>query len=319
MVSLQHNYGFDPSYGYSLEALLALQVSEEPPDFDHFWATRYERAMQLDPQPELTFVKGSPEGWRLADFCYRSTDGVRINGWCLLPATEPVERIFVILHGYGGVEGPDYSLPLRRAALFFPCLRGIAKSPHPNIASEPLWHVLHQIEDKDRYVHGGCVDDVWLAVSAARSLFPEAADRVGLLGISFGGGIGAMALAFDPRIGRAHFNVPSFGYQSLRLRLQTIGSGAAVQAMHQRKPELVEATLAYYDAAVSAKRIRVPVHFACALFDPAVAPPGQFAVYNAVRSEKQLFILTAGHFEYPKQGEEQKRLLQAIGDFFESL
>lgn len=71
-----------------------------------------------------------------------------------------------------------------------------------------------------------------------------------MIGVSFGGGIGAMALAWDRRIARAHFNVPSFGNQPLRLKLQTMGSGAAVRSAHMRNRETVERTLAYYDAAV---------------------------------------------------------------------
>ena len=64
------------------------------------------------------------------------------------------------------------------------------------------------------------------------------------------------------------------------------GSGAAVQAMLKRKPDFLHSTLAYYDAAIAAKRILIPMHCACAMFDPMVAPPGQFAVYNAIPSEK---------------------------------
>ena len=82
-----------------------------------------------------------------------------------------------------------------------------------------MWHVLHDIQDRDRYVHGGCIEDIWVAVTAAQELFPSAANRIGFMGISFGGGIGAMALAFEERIQRGHLNVPSFGNQPLRMCL----------------------------------------------------------------------------------------------------
>jgi len=48
----------------------------------------------------------------------------------------------------------------------------------------------------------------------------------------------------------------------------------------------VPATLAYYHAAVAARQIRQPMHVPAARFDPAVAPPGQFAVYNAIPREQ---------------------------------
>lgn len=316
MNPLKHPYPFDPSYGYSPEDLMEVGAPEAPDDFETFWRTRYDKAMALDPQPVLTAKGRVRQGWRVHEMVYQSTGGARIGGWCLTPAAGNVERVVVILHGYGGREGPDFHWPFENTALLFPCARGIGRSPHPPVSANPLWHVLHDIQDRDRYVHGGCVEDVWLGVSAALRLFPQAAGRVGLIGVSFGGGIGALALAWDRRIARAHFNVPSFGNHPLRLTLKTIGSGAAVRGMHRRHPQVVERTLSYHDAAVAALWIHVPVHFACALFDPMVAPPGQFAIYNAVRGEKRLFVLQAGHFEYPGQTAEERGLLQEVHRFF---
>ncbi|MEZ5583004.1 MAG: hypothetical protein R3F37_09785 [Candidatus Competibacteraceae bacterium] len=34
------------------------------------------------------------------------------------------------------------------------------------------------------------------------------------------------------------------------------------------------------------------------MFDPAVPPPGQYAIYNALAGHKDLFVLQAGHFEH---------------------
>ena len=319
MSSLKHDFDFDPSYGYSLGDLLAVGVPDAPEDYDSFWHNRFQRAMEVDPRPVLTDTGKVKNGWREFDLEYDSTDGARIRGWCLLPESGEVRRVFVLMHGYGGIEEPVYNLPLKDAALFFPCARGISRSKFPPVSANPLWHVLHDIQDHRKYVHGGCVEDVWLAVSAALRLYPNCEGHVGLLGISFGGGIGAMALAFDPRVQRAHFNVPSFGNQPLRMTLQTTGSGAAVQIAWKRKPALIESTLAYYDAAVAATRIRVPVHFALALFDPMVAPPGQFAVHNAVPGEKELFVFKAGHYDYPEKAQEDAALINKLEEFFKFL
>jgi len=316
MATFKHSYSFDPTYSYTLEQLLSVDAPHEPKDFEEFWIKRYHRAIATEPRPKMQSAGRERHKWIEHQFSYQSTDSIQIGGWCLKPMKGTVERVMVILHGYGGRDVPDFHWEFKNTALLFPCLRGMGRSLHPQIPANSMAHVVHDIQDPNRYVHGGCVDDVWLAVSAALCLFPQAEGRVGLIGSSFGGGIGALALAWDRRIDRAHFSVPSFGNHPLRLTLTTTGSGAAVQAFHKRNPQAVEGTLGYYDAAVAARRIKVPVHFGCALFDPAVAPPGQFAIHNAVPDNKELFVLRAGHFDYLGNDEDEQAMLRDVHQFF---
>jgi cephalosporin-C deacetylase len=111
--------------------------------------------------------------------------------------------------------------------------------------------------------------------------------------------IGALALAFDPRIDRAHLEVPTFGNMPLWLTLPSIGSAQAVQDYCEFHPEVAE-LLQLFDAAVAATRIRQPTLAAVACFDPSVAPPCQFTVANALATSSghELFILDAGHVDY---------------------
>jgi cephalosporin-C deacetylase len=313
------SYNFDPSYGYSLNQLLAVKPPKEPKDFDSFWQNRYQKALSVAPKPQTKIINEDQLGWRVFAISYTSTDNFPIQGWLLLPASGVIKRGFVVGHGYGGREGPDFHLPFKDAALLFPCFRGLSLSARPPISAEPRWHVLHDISLKDRYILGGCVEDVWLAVSALLSLFPDLAGHLGYLGISLGGGIGALALAWESRINKGHLNVPSFGHHPLRLRLATNGSAGSVQQFYQTHKKMTLTVLRYYDAALAAKRIKIPMHCACAAFDPCVAPPGQFAIFNALSCEKQLFILDAGHHSYANQVQQEIELLNQLDDFFASL
>nr|WP_256200088.1 acetylxylan esterase [Verrucomicrobium spinosum] len=231
-----------------------------------------------------------------------------------MPESGRVVRGLVVGHGYGGRSEPDYELPVDDAVIFFPCARGLGRSWHPSISDQPHWHVLHEIENRSRYVLGGCVDDLWLAVSAMLALFPQVAGRIGYMGISFGGGVGTMAVAWEDRVQRAHYNVPTFGNQPLRMKLATIGSAASVQQHVKRRPETMD-VLRYFDASVAARHVKVPVHAACAVFDPAVAPAGQFSIFNALPGVKQLFVLEAGHHPHPGQAEEDARLRRELHIF----
>lgn len=318
MISLPHNFHFDPTYGYTLDRLLQIEGPDEPEDFAEFWRARFERVRNLAPEPRLVRQAGDHPDYEVYDLTYLSTDGDAIGGWLLTPRHAPVQRGLVVGHGYGGREGPDFDLPVRNAALLFPCFRGLSRSRRPGISDNPAWHVLHDIDKRDRYILGGCVDDLWLAVTVLIGLFPQTLGHVGYLGLSFGGGIGALALPWDERIRIAHLNVPTFGHAPLRLSLPTLGSGEAVRVFERRHGRVLD-TLRYYDAASAARHSRIPVHVAAALFDPVVAPPGQFAVYNCLPAPKKLFVLDAGHVDYPRRSEQERELRSDLDAFFAPL
>lgn len=315
---LAHGYPFDPSYGYDLPALLAVEPPPEPAGFAETWRARYRAAVAVDPAPQVSRSGDRRHGFTVLDLAYRSTDDFPIRGWLLLPRRRPPAMGLVLGHGYGGIERPDWPLPRADAAYLIPCFRGLCRSARAPISTDPWWHVLHDLDKPDRYILRGCVEDLWTGVSALLALCPWLAGRIGYLGISLGGGIGALALPWDARIARGHLNVPTFGHHPLRLRLPTTGSGASVQAFAARHGHTA-VTLRDYDAAVAARHIRQPMHLALALFDPVVQPPGQFAIYNALGGERHLFVLRAGHFDYPGRGAEERRLYQEIRAFFAPL
>lgn len=312
-----HPYPFDPTYGYSLEALLALTPPEAPEGFDAFWARRYERALKVKPQPELLPGASDHDDWHVREIRFTSTDRVRIGGWLLTPKGREARRGIVVGHGYGGRDAPDYDYPVKDAALLFPCFRGMSKSPHPPISGNAVWHVLHHIDKPERYVIGGCVEDLWIAVSALSTLFPKLAGRIGYSGISFGGGIGALAMPYDRRIDRGFLEVPTFGNRPLWLTLPSTGSAASVQAYRRTHPE-VDEMLRLFDSATAATRITQPMLVAAARFDPAVAPPCQFSVANALAKSKfnETFILDAGHFDYPDAAVQHNLLSEKVRQFF---
>ena len=315
-----NQYDFDPSYGYSFEQLLAVAPpAKEPADFDLFWQNRYQEALNLKPKIHLKESYDTTEDWRVFEISYISTDDFLINGWLLLPHSGIVERGFIIGHGYGGREAPDFHLPFKNCALLFPCFRGLSRSSRSDISTEPFWHIRHHLDSVENYILGGCVEDIWMATSALLHLYPHLAGHLGYLGISFGGGIGAMALGFEKRITRGHLNIPTFGHQLLRLRLKTLGSGSSVQQFYCCHKKQTIKVLGYYDAAIAAKRITIPMHCACAKFDPYVAPPGQFAIFNALASEKQVYVRDAGHQTYPQQQQQERELLAELEVFFNPL
>ncbi|MES2464585.1 MAG: acetylxylan esterase [Armatimonadota bacterium] len=313
-MSFAHEFPFDPTYGHDLEALLRVPAPPDPPDFAAFWQGRYREARSVSPQAVLR-PAGGTDTVEVFDVEFTSWGGIRIGGWLTRPRNGKVERGVVVGHGYGGRDQPDVALPIPHAAVIFPCLRGQSRSRQTGIPEDSMRHVLHGIESRETYVHGGCAADIWCAASALVELVPEAGQRLDYLGGSFGGGIGALALPWDDRFTAAQLSVPSFGNHPLRVTLPCVGSGEAVRRLWATHPEVLD-VLAYFDAATAARHIEIPVLVAAALFDPAVPPPGQFAVYNAIPDPKELFVLAAGHFPYANETEENARLNRHLARFF---
>ncbi|MFJ5290100.1 acetylxylan esterase [Streptomyces sp. NPDC088348] len=329
-----HEFPFDPAYGHTLDDLLHVGAPAAPEDFDAFWRAGYASALRVDPAPETGPLEEERDGVRIFAVSYTSVGGVRIGGRLVLPAEGPVEHGFVIGHGYGGRDaaGPDVPLPLPHSAALLPCVRGMGdRSLLPGIPGTADAHVLHGIGSRESYVIGACVADLWCAASALLALVPELdrrggpgpgsgpvpgpGPRLGYLGESFGGGLGALALPWDARFAAGQLTVPTFGNHPLRLTLPCAGSGESVRAYHRAHPGVTD-VLRYFDAATAATRVRVPVLVAAALFDPAVPPPGQFAVFNGLAGEGELRVLSAGHFEHPGTESEVRELALARREFF---
>ncbi len=308
-----------PSHSFDEDELLSVDTPEAPSGYDRVWKEWYQMALELETLPEIIDTGRDEGGWRVFEMVYTSTNNMVIGGWLLLPKSGEVKRGLVVGHGYSGREGPSTGYSWKDTAILFPCARGISRSPNPPISNEPRWHVLHDIHLPERYIIRGCVEDTWLAVSTLLRLFPQLKGHIGYIGVSFGGGIGAMALAWDDRVSKGYLNVPSFGNQSLRLKLRSMGSATSVQAYSKKDPGVVENTLQWYDAAVAARRIKIPMLMACALSDPVVTPPGQFSIYNELAGPKELFVLDAGHKDYPGKVKQESELWKQMLKFFKDL
>ncbi|WP_295438708.1 acetylxylan esterase [uncultured Thiodictyon sp.] len=132
-----HEYAFDPSCGYSLDDLLAVEPPPESADFAAFWRGRYHRSLGVAPNPRLRSSGEAHPRFCVHDLEYDSTDGFPIRGWLLTPRHGPPRRGFVLGHGYGGIEAPPLDLPREDAAYLVPCFRGLSRSRRPPISEDP--------------------------------------------------------------------------------------------------------------------------------------------------------------------------------------
>lgn len=296
---IPHDFPFDPTYGHTLQDLLTIPgPADVPSDYHAFWREAYARALATPPNVSRREDSRSTDELLVEEIEFDSLDGFRVGGWLTTPRCVEAPRTQVVGHGYGGREAPDLVPAHPPAVRLFPCARGFHRSAQEGYPNTGHTHVLHGIDDRYEYSHlGSTADVVWCAANALAEV-AGTHRPMDFYGGSFSGGLGAFGLGVETRFRRAALQVPSFGNHPLRLTLEMVGSGQAVRELHKTRPEIME-TLRYFDAATSATFITTPTLFLCAAFDPAVPPPGQFAVYNAATCEKQLLVSQAGHFQLP--------------------
>lgn len=301
---------------YSLTELLTPPVpAEEPADFDEFWRGTF-----------AEFGTG-PVGWALAhdldatethhvtEITFDSSAGEPAVAFLVVPRAEAtVRRGLVIGHGYGGRAAPDLEQVPADTAAIFPAAPGTAPNTGSRFPALPDEHVLAGIAHRDTYSHRFAAADVWRAATVLLDAAPRAAAALDFGGSSFGGGIGAMALPWDSRFRRASLDVSSFGHHAIRLTRRCTGSGEAVRRHVQQHPE-ARSVLGYFDAAVAARRIRIPAHVAAAVLDPAVDPRGQFAVFHALTGPKRLTVRPNGHLDGPIAEVGERMARQHAADF----
>ncbi len=286
------------------EALLQVQPPPVFEGFEPFWRESYRRAREVAPEPRLSTESELRDGYRIHTVTFRAGDGRILGGWVAFPTEAEPEYAFIEGHGYGGRPAPG-SLLGRPAVRIFPCARGFHRSAGPDVPDNVAKHVVHGIGSKETYVLGGCAMDLWAAVGVLAELAPGL--PITYAGRSFGGGMGALAMPWEERVARVYLGQPSFGHYDFRLSVESRGSNAFVRAWVEAHPEARE-VLRYFDAAIAAAFFKVPTFVSCSMFDPSVPPAGQFAVYNAIGTQKGLFLEPKGHTSYPEQAEVLARL-----------
>lgn len=311
------DFAFDPSYGYSAEDLFNVSpIPELPEGGKEFWENRYQQALTVVPEITEEAEPQSLSSGVLRQIKFNTVGGRRLGAWLGVPADGKVKRLIVYGHGYGGIMEQPTTWPSDTAYLF-PCLRGQGLlSTFDDLPSVSAFHVLVGINSKETYIHGENAADVWCAVSALRSLYPDPEIPMYYHGGSFGGGIGAMALPWDKRIRKGLLRVPSFGNHPLRLTLPCTGSGEAVRKKWLNQPEILENTLRWHDSAATIRHATQPVLFICALQDPSVPSPGQFSVWKAHGGPSRLLITPAGHMHYPEEQEILSEIEKEMDQFF---
>jgi cephalosporin-C deacetylase len=239
---------------------------------------------------------------------YKGSDDTPIHGLFLLPQQKTADEqppCIVIYPGYTGDKG----LPERYAAwlllgyaVFAVDVRGQCGETGDlskwEAGSAKGW-VSQGIRQKENSYYHAVTMDAVRAVDAA-ALQPEIdASRIAVCGGSQGGGLALLAASLNPKVGAVVADIPNMCHIDYGI-MHSTGSLTEIAQYIKRNPEQLSSvleTVAHFDLLNLAHRIKAPVLMSVGWKDTVCLPETIYAVYNRIRSHKQMN-------DYPFSGHE---------------
>ncbi len=271
----------------------------EPADLDAFWSETLAEARAAARPATLTPVDGPVRALSVSDLTFTGFAGDEIRGWVVRPHGDEVLPAVIEYIGYGGGRGlPGDKIAWAAAGYVHVIMdtRGqgsgwsIGDTPDPHGSSAAYPGVMTRgILDPRDYYYRRLYTDAARLVDVVRDLPGVDATRIAVTGGSQGGAlaIASAALSGDAvaavmpdvpflcDIPNGIVRTPSAPFTEVT-RWLSIHRDDTAAALH---------TLSHIDAAILARRIRVPAFFSVALMDDIVLPSGVFAAFHGLASD----------------------------------
>ncbi len=299
-----------------LEELRAyLPESTRAADFDAYWQRTLEESRRQPLNLSLTPVEYPVEEVTVREVRYDGWRGARIAGFYLTPAQARNCPALVYYHGYGANRGAvhDYLMwVLQGYAVLAIDMRGQnGQSTDPGRYSSGAvrgWMTKGILNPEEYYYRGVYVDCVRaLDVIAAQ---PEVdPTRIGITGVSQGGGLTLAVAALDDRPKLAMPDIPFLCHFRRAIQLTDLDPYQEIALFCRWQPQVTETvftTLSYIDTLNLADRIRCPVIMTVALRDETCPPSTVFGVYNRITAPKEMAIYDFAGHERPMAHQPEK-------------
>ena len=287
-------------------------TNPRPADFDAFWDSALAEMQQTDSRVELVTADFECTFAECFHLYFNGVRGARIHARFVRPlhgsGTKPAVLMF---HGYGGAS-PQWVELLPYAAQGFVVAAmdcrgqaGLSEDVGGHKGTTQTGHIIRGLDGAPenllfRHIF---LDTAQLARIVME--MPEVdASRVGVTGISQGGGLCLACAALEPRISRA---APIFPFLCDYQRVWQMDMAHDAYAelrtyfrnydpLHQREAAIFT-QLGYIDVQHLAPRIRAEVLAGIGLMDTTCPPSTQFAAYNKITARKSFAV-------YPDFGHE---------------
>lgn len=281
-------------------------ISPKPADFDDYWDAALRELEATDPEPEL--VPSSeirPARAEVFDLWFRGVGGARIYAKYARPKdrTEPGPAVLQF-HGYTGSSGEWFDKlawtgqGFSVAALDCRGQGGRSEDNTPVRGNTHHGHFVRGLDDApEKLLFRSIFLDTAQLARVVMAMPENDPSRIGTHGGSQGGALSIACAALEPRISRC---VSVFPFLSDYRRVWEMDLAKDAYAelrnffrmfdpRHEREEEIFT-RLGYIDVKNLAPRIRAQVLMGLSLMDPICPPSTQFAVFNAITTEKDAVI-----------------------------
>ncbi|HLG51239.1 MAG TPA: alpha/beta fold hydrolase [Chloroflexota bacterium] len=288
-----------------------------PPDLDAFWRETLAEAARAPlnasleridyPVDELDVYRAFYDGWH----------GARICAWFIARSGGRSQPTMVFYHGYSGNKGQVYDYlgwALQGYTVVAVDVRG-QSGDSSDVDDYPGGHVTgwmtKGITSPYTYYYRGVYVDCIRALDFAASRPEVDPERIGVAGVSQGGGLSLAVAALDHRPKLALPEVPYLCHFRRALDITNLHPYQELALYANRYPDRLDTmftTLSYFDNLNLADRIQCPVLVTVGLQDMICPPSTIFAVYNRIRSEKEIRVYPfGGHEAFPTHHEHKLR------------
>lgn len=289
-----------------VEQLLQYQGrNPRPADFDEYWNRALEEQRATDPQAKLEPAEFQCSYAECFHLTFTGVKGARIYAKFLRPknVTKPGPAL-LCFHGYGAASGA-WTEYLRYVAAGF-CVAamdcrgqgGLSEDMGGIIGDTKLGHIIRGLDGQpeDLLYRQIFLDTAQLfrVVTDMPEVDPA---RVGAVGTSQGGALTLACAALNPTLNRAFASLPFLcDYKRVwEMGLAKLAYGELTHYFryfdprHERE-DAVFTRLGYVDVQHLAPRIRAKFVLNVGLSDTTCPPSTQFAAYNKITSDKQLWL-----------------------------
>lgn len=269
-----------------------------PADFDEFWKNEIAKAAKIQLDPQVTKLdKYCTDAYN----CYEistAAPGGRVYGYLTIPVKPNAVPLLVSIDASGsGRNSPVIKQFGNRKAVLWLNVHSYSPSlPHAernkafkSINTPVPYYMSGNVDREKYYFHRTLLGfNRMLDYVITR---PEIdSGKVGLFGVSQGGGLGLMLTALNPNIKGVCVSIPALcDHHAFKQ-----GRYPGWPRLVNRKNLATSICAGYYDAANFCKNIKVPVWVIAGLADTTCPPSSICAAFNAIPGAEKFLILEPG-------------------------